>query len=431
MRSLYVRILLATVVTVAVSLAAFIGITRVVMGQSLGNLVKNTYAIQADQAARALQRGGSTELKGFIETLDTTFGVHHYVTDETGRDLVTGENRMRFLDAARAGHDNFGSVDGLFVYGRPSNLCNCWLLVSGPPPFSAWSFAPFYALVLVSIGVGSWLATVGIASPLRKVAATADQFGRGDLAARVQYRGGNEIGQVARSFNAMADRIQTLLTAERRLLQDISHELRSPLTRMNFAAELVRTAPDRDAAVDRLQVDLDRLGALVAELLTITQAEGDPTARRRLPVDIGALVHEIVQSSQIEAESGACRIIVTGSADGIVSGDAELLRRAIENVLRNAIRYSPPGADVEVTLRDESGRAVVEIRDVGPGVPPEALSRLFEPFFRVDASRQDATGGTGLGLSITYRAVQLHHGSVNVENAHPGLRVSLSLPTNG
>ena len=428
MRSLYVRILIATVATVALSLAVFMAISRVVIGRAIGELVKNTYTFQADQAARALQQGGAPELRRFVDDLNQTFHASHYLTDTSGRDQSDGTDRSALLSVVMASRDRFGSLEGRFVYARPSRDERYWLVVTGTPPFSGWQFAPFYALVVASILVVSWLAAVGIASPLRKVAVAADRFGQGDLAARVEYRGRNEIGQVARSFNVMADRIQTLMMAERRLLQDVSHELRSPLTRLNFAAELARTAPDRDAAIDRLQVDLDRLEALVGELLAITRAEGDPAARRFLPVDMDRLIDEVVDACEVEAVARPCAIVVTGHVSHKAPGDEELLRRAIENVLRNAIRYAPAGSDVDLSRAEEANQAVIRIRDYGPGVPAEALDRLFDPFFRVDPARQTDTGNIGLGLSITQRAVQLHHGTIHVENAAPGLRVTLTLP---
>lgn len=428
MRSLYVRILIATVATVVLSLAAFTLITRMVIGKAVGDLFRNAYTIQADQAARALEQGGRDELGRFVADLNQTFRVNHYLIDPSGRDQIDGADRSHFFDIARAAPDHFGFIDGVFVYARQTRDARYWLLVSGQPPFTPRSFVPFWVLAVGSILVISWLAAFGIASPLRKVAAAVDRFGQGDLAARVDYDSRNEIGQVARSFNGMADRIQTLVTAERRLLQDVSHELRSPLTRLNFAAELARTAPDRSAAIDRLQVDLDRLDALVSELLTITRAEGDPAARRLQPVDLGRLIADVVEAGHLEAAARPCVIAMSGSTSRSILGDEELLRRAIENVLRNAIRYAPAESVIDVITADEAERVVLRIRDYGPGVPPEAVDKLFEPFFRVDAARQMDSSNIGLGLSITQRAVQLHHGTVSAENASPGLRVTIALP---
>ena len=227
----------------------------------------------------------------------------------------------------------------------------------------------------------------------------------------------------------MAGRIETLLTAERRLLQDISHELRSPLARLNIGIELARTADDRGAAAIRLQKEVDRLTSLVGSLLEVTRVEGDPTTRRSEDVKVGVILRDVVQTCSLEAEARNCRLVVNEVAVRTLRGDPELLRRAIENVVRNAIRYAPPGTDVELRADDGPSGLVITVRDAGAGVPDESLPRLVQPFFRAEDARDySPSSGVGLGLSIAHRAVQLHHGTLIAENAHPGLRVKLTFP---
>jgi two-component system sensor histidine kinase CpxA len=262
------------------------------------------------------------------------------------------------------------------------------------------------------------------------MAKTADRFGQGDLAARVPAtRRHDEVGSLARSFNSMADRIQTLLVAERRLLQDVSHELRSPLARLAFAVELARTAPDRQAAINRLKREVDCLSGLVASLVEITRAEGDPLAHKFETLRVEEVLRDVVDSCSLEAEATGCRIAAAGSTSTEIRGERELLRRAFDNVIRNAVRYSPAGGTIEVACREQAGRVIVEVRDHGAGVPEQLLGRIFEPFFRVDESRHTMTGGVGLGLSIVRRIVELHQGTASAQNAHPGLRVTISFPT--
>jgi two-component system sensor histidine kinase CpxA len=227
----------------------------------------------------------------------------------------------------------------------------------------------------------------------------------------------------------MAERIETLMTAERRLLQDISHELRSPLARLHLAIELGRTATDREQAFARIQKEVDRLTAMVETLIEMTRAEGDPATRKSQPVQLAALVDDVVQSCNLEAQARKCRIVVNGDPGRTVSGDPELLRRAIDNVVRNAIRYAPAGSDIDVRVDDRDAATHISVRDGGPGVPEEVLPRLAQPFFRADESRDSATGGIGLGLAIAQRAIHLHHGTLSAENAHPGLRVTLTVPS--
>ena len=168
---------------------------------------------------------------------------------------------------------------------------------------------------------------------------------------------------------------------------------------------------------------------LVETLIEMTRAEGDPAARRTQPVQLAALVEDVVQSCLLEAEARHCRIVVAGEPGGLVSGDPELLRRAVENVLRNAIRYAPEGSDIDVRIEDRN--ALTQDQRTrrrsrrARGAPP----RLAQPFFRADDSRDSATGGVGLGLAIAQRAVHLHHGTLSAENAHPGLRVTLTVPS--
>lgn len=226
----------------------------------------------------------------------------------------------------------------------------------------------------------------------------------------------------------MADRIQTLLTAERRLLQDIAHELRSPLARLSFATAWLESGEDRPGAAAQIRKDIDRLSSLVGSLMEMTRAEGDPSARRRDPVNVGALIEEVAGDCQVEAGAkGSAIRTIHGEADW-VKGDAELLRGAVENILRNGIRYTAPGTIIEMQTRQAGGAIEIAVRDYGPGVPEPHIESIFAPSFRVDALRDSATGGVGLGLAIARRAIALHHGEVTAANANPGLRVTLRLP---
>jgi len=219
-----------------------------------------------------------------------------------------------------------------------------------------------------------------------------------------------------------------LLVAERRLLQDVAHELRSPLARLAFAAELARTAPDRDKAIDRLKRELDCLSSLVASLLDVTRAEGDPLADKLELVRLDHVLNDVVESCTLEAEARECRLTLSGSSTAMIHANRELLRRALDNVVRNGLQYSAPGSEIEITRRDVGDKTVICIRDHGPGVPKHLLMQIFEPFYRVDSARRASTGGVGLGLSIVRRIVDLHNGTVAAENTNPGLRVTISLP---
>lgn len=429
MRSLYVRILLVLVGTVLASLLAFLATFFAMTRPAQVRLIRQFQARQIEEAVATYQRSGVTALSAYLESLNRAWtGATHYLVDASDRDVVSGEDRSALVRARRGSLGTPPEIDGRLIIVEPTQNAPYRLLILAPPPFNVWSFVPYYVLILAAVALLSWLLAVAIVRPIRQLAGAVDRFGSGDLATRIPARRADEVGDLARAFNRMAERIETLLTAERRLLQDISHELRSPLARLHLASELARTATDRDLAFARIQKEVDRLTSLVETLIEMTRAEGDPATRKSQPVQLTALVDDVVQSCNLEAQARHCRIVVSGEPGGPVYGDPELLRRAVENVLRNAIRYAPEDSDIDLSLDHRNGCTRISVRDGGPGVPEEALPRLAEPFFRADDSRDSATGGVGLGLAIAQRAVHLHHGTLSAENAHPGLRVTLSLP---
>jgi two-component system sensor histidine kinase CpxA len=194
------------------------------------------------------------------------------------------------------------------------------------------------------------------------------------------------------------------------------------------AIELARSSGHQDSVLDRIQKESERLNTLVGELLQVTRAEVDPAARHSEPVALGTLLAGIVEDAQVEARAHGCEVKLSTMEAARVSGDPELLRRAIENVVRNAIRFAPQGTSVEVTLTSGKDQAGISVRDFGPGVPEEALPHIFTAFYRVDSDRTRASGGVGLGLAIARRAIELHHGTLHARNANPGLLVEMSIP---
>jgi two-component system sensor histidine kinase CpxA len=433
MRSLYARILVFHFATLVLSLIAFMTIDAIVSGEGSRDRFQELFALQVDGAVRAYEDGGAMELAPFLQRIDRSFTATHYLLDEHNRDLMSGQVMTPVLSPNRGGvvgrvvRRVIGSKSTFIVSSADKRYR--LLYVNGSNWQNLPAQLPYYLIVLVAAATIYSFVAVGIASSLKTISKTADRFGQGDLAARVpSTRRRDEVGSLARSFNSMAGRIQTLLVAERRLLQDVSHELRSPLARLAFAVELARTAPDRQAAINRLKREIDCLSGLVASLVEITRAEGDPLAHKFEALHVDDVLSNVVESCSLEAEASGCRIMASGSTAAEVRGERELLRRAFDNVIRNAVRYSPPGGSIEVACREQSGRVIVEVRDFGVGVPEQLLGKIFEPFFRVDESRQTTTGSVGLGLSIVRRILELHQGSVSARNANPGLRVTMSFP---
>jgi len=429
-RTVFAKILLWSLGTLVLALAAYFFISgdlaRRISGK--GGPFERTVAFQVDEAEETYRSRGPEALGRYLQRLHAYFGPQHFFTDPRGKDLVTGEDRSALLAAGQGSKGAPHFVGDRFVLVAPSQDGAYRLIATGRPPFTRWSFLPYYGLMLLVVALLCWMLAVNIASPLRELAHVVDRFGRGDLSVRVNSRRRDEIGDLARAFDQMAERIGTLLTAERRLLQDISHELRSPLARLSFAAELTRTAPDREAAVARMKKEIERLTSLVGALVEVTRAEGDPASQRLEDVDLGALAAELVDALQVEADARGSKLQFEGARPVIIRGDRELLRRALENVLGNAIRYAPPGSSIEVQQQTTPTSAALSVRDYGPGVPGEMLAKIFLPFFRADGSRDSQTGGVGLGLAIAQRAIAAHHGRIAAANAYPGLRVTLELP---
>jgi two-component system sensor histidine kinase CpxA len=388
---------------------------------------------QLEEARTAYETGGRPELQAFLETLDRIYSAMGILADENGRDVLTGEDRSALVRRARLGTPET-AVYRFFPMGnamlaRAAEDGRYWFFFIVPRTSLAPSFLtpPHLFFMAAAVLLCYWLA-LHLTSPVRALQKAVERFGGGDFTARVGSNRRDELGQLANTFDRMAGRMETLLTAERRLLLDISHELRSPLARLGVAVELARSGENLDAALNRIQKESDRLNALVGQLLQVTRAEGDPSSLRRDPVRLDELVQQLVDDSAIEAAARGCKLEYLRREPVTVDGDPELLRRAVENVIRNAIRYSPPAAAVEVTLARRNGRAVVDVRDRGPGVPEEALPRLFDAFYRVEKSRDSLSGGIGLGLSIARRAIELHKGGIRARNAQPGLEVELELP---
>ncbi len=225
----------------------------------------------------------------------------------------------------------------------------------------------------------------------------------------------------------MAQRLESMVKAQQRLLGDISHELRSPLARLGVALGLARqrSGAEANGALDRIERESDNLNEMISQLLTLTRLESGTDGRKPSEVDLAALVRDVAEDADFEARSLNRSVQVVWTEKCSINGVEELLRSAVENVVRNAVRYTPEGTAVEVALRRQNGGgdrfALISVRDRGKGVPEESLEKIFRPFYRTeDARDRQSGGGTGLGLAITERAVRMHGGTVEARNAKDG-----------
>jgi two-component system sensor histidine kinase CpxA len=429
LRSLFTKILLWFLATTLVSLAALLATSTLLVARfGPDDFFAHTIALQLDDARIAYEEGGAARLASYLRRLDAFYTSEHFMTDARGRDLVSGVDRSPLLARAKTSRSPFLSGGGRLAVVHDSVDHRYRLIALIHPRHRIWSFLPFYLWILLVIAFLCYVLAVHLARPLRRLRRTVERFGRGDLSARTHSTRGDEIGDLSRAFDRMAERIETLLNAERRLLLDVSHELRTPLARLRFAVELARTSNDREKALARIRKDVERLATLVDELLQLTRAEGDPSSVKPLSIPLHELLQALVEDCSLEAEMQRCELVLEVERPATVRGERELLRRAIENVLRNAIRHAPEGTAVRIGLGLGPGAVTITVRDHGPGVPEGSLEDIFEPFYRLGEDRGRSNGGVGLGLSIARRAVLLHQGRLGARNAGPGLLVTMELP---
>jgi two-component system sensor histidine kinase CpxA len=275
-----------------------------------------------------------------------------------------------------------------------------------------------------------------LTAPLARLRRASETYASGDLSMRVAPSLGarkDEVAQLAQAFDRMAEQLQALMGAQRQLLSDVSHELRSPLARLQVALGLARQRTDVHAGeeLDRIEREAERLNELIGQVLSLAKLESGVTAPAREPVDLAELLERVAADADFEARAANRRVEIANSTPVRIEGDTRLLQSALENIVRNAVRYTAEGTAVTLSLaRDgEKARWLVTIRDHGPGVPQEMLPRLFDPFVRVGDARDRASGGHGLGLAIAKKAIRAHGGEVFATNEPSGgLSVVVALP---
>lgn len=303
------------------------------------------------------------------------------------------------------------------------------------PPFAWWVRAMLLGVALAVSGLVSYLLARSVSTPVRRLQAAAHTLSAGDLDARagaeVTTRK-DELGALGREFDSMAERLGSLIAARQRLLRDISHELRSPLARMEMAIGLARQDPGGTAAqLDRVERESERLDQLIGHILEYARLERDPSTLRFEDFDVAELVRQIVHDAEFESQSPPDRLRVASDDTVTMRGDPSVLHSAIDNVVRNALLHGDREQPIEVTLSNDADAVRIAVRDHGPGVREEDLPHLFEPFYRAGAkdSNHVSTEGTGIGLAITERAAALHGGEVTARNAEGGgLIVTITLP---
>jgi two-component system, OmpR family, sensor histidine kinase CpxA len=407
-----------------------------------------------NDAVSAYEEGGPQQLREYLDNLETSQHVRAYLFNEQGEEIshrgapdwavriASGGPRLPrdgiVFPPPPVQRDSRASSDGKHRY----------TLVMGLPPGPRVFFGPRgmpvpgLIIAVLSSGLVCYFLAWYMTKPVASLRAATQLLAAGDLTARAgnpKSRRHDEIAGLVRDFDTMAGRLETLVKAQSRLLNDISHELRSPLARLNVALGLARqrSGPESASMLERIELEASRLNELIGRLLTLARLEDGEQRVPPTPVQLDEIVLNVTEDAEFEAQARHCHVrsdIPAGSWE--VRGQASLLHSAIENVVRNAIRYTREGSTVEIHLqRCESStssagaEAVVGVADCGSGVPPDALEKLFQPFYRLDDDRGRQTGGVGLGLAITERAVRFHGGRVAAFNrAEGGLLVEIRLP---
>jgi signal transduction histidine kinase len=287
------------------------------------------------------------------------------------------------------------------------------------------------SIALIAAAVVSIMLARYLSSPIVRLQKASRSLAAGALDTRVGApvtRRGDEVGRLARDFDAMAERIQALVVAKETLLRDVSHELRSPLARIRMALALAERRAGEASRPDlaRIEREAERLDALVGQVMTLTRLRTTDEPRRDV-VRLDTLVGEIVDDARFECPDA--KVEYAPAREISLRGDADGLKSAIENVVRNALTYGDRSKPIEVRLEDGADAVTVRVLDRGPGVPDAELERIFEPFYRTDKSRDHRQDGQGIGLAITSRVTELHGGRVTARNrAEGGLEIAIELP---
>lgn len=277
-----------------------------------------------------------------------------------------------------------------------------------------------------------YLLALYLTSPIRKLRYATRNLADGDMQTRVAPKLGmrrDELADLARDFDEMAERIESLITSQQRLNRDISHELRSPLARLNVALEIAKQKSNAETApiLTRIETESERLNEMIGRLLTLAKLESGAEELEPVRVDITELLREVAADADFEAKAKGKSVEISKADECVVMGSQNLLRSAVENVLRNAVRYTNDGTSVDVRLTANNGHASVKISDHGGGVPDDELAHIFRPFYRIGEDRTRKTGGTGLGLAIAERAVKAHKGTITAKNVNGGLEIEIGL----
>jgi two-component system, OmpR family, sensor histidine kinase CpxA len=438
---------LATILMIGVVPTITERLPVILPGDSELSIAPDALASGLSSAVSAYERDGAGAFVRAIQSVPMVLPRAFYLFDGQGKTLVETPPLAPFYakaaaDVLQGGHVRLFRFGYRTLFACPiqstSGRRYAAVVTLGDPVRRLFNSRLWFELGLAVIPVSliCMILSLYLTRPITSLQATAQRLAAGDLSARAipaNAKRTDELGQLARDFDVMAAQIQSLMTAQRRFVADVSHELGGPLTRMHLALALLRRqfTERNGGAIDRLERETAKLNNLVKQLLLLARMEaGSLPVEAMAPVSMRSLCENIVEDASFEAAHAQCQI--TGSRQDVtLLVYPQLLHRTVDNVLRNAIRYAPAGTEVSLDCRviEDSGQVILEISDCGPGVPEHILKDIFRAFFRAAPGRESGSGGTGLGLAIASEAVQLHGGTIEAVNRKEGgLRVTITLP---
>jgi two-component system, OmpR family, sensor kinase len=403
----------------------------------------------AQEASARLRNGGVAGLRMWLdETQGTYVGPSIYIVDYAGVDILgraLPERMMNYVHRLeRAGLMSKGvprdrEPNPLLLTPQFFDRDDSVYTILSDWPSDPWDAidtpdirAVLFVFALAISGLVCWSLALYVSKPVVRLQSSVRSLAAGNLDSRVGTefsRRHDELGVLARDFDTMADHVRTLVASKEALLRALSHELRSPLARLRVALSLGRRGSDLERQFDRIELETERLDAIIGQMLQLSHLRAIEPTRVRTPVDLTTLLTEVVEDARIEANAANKQVAWSPSLPTEIEGDPNLLRSAIENVLRNAVRFTREGTAVEVSMLRDGSNTRILIDDQGPGVPEGELTKIFEPFHRTAESRDRDSGGTGLGLAITERIVTLYGGEVRARNRNGGgLSVEIKLP---
>jgi signal transduction histidine kinase len=451
MRSLFLKIFLwfwATVIATGIALIlTFILEPRGVPSRwhaTLQDAARYSGAIAVEEA----ERGGAPAASAYIERFERETRLRACLFDSAGG-LIAGSDCASFQNMT-----SHVTVSNPSAFSMRYGIARVALALQGSSgrdyifvtelpagPRAAVGINPTaialqWSVALLVSGFICYLLTRYLTTPILRLRAASQQLAAGDLgtraAAMIEPRH-DELGDLVRDFDSMASRIEELVSGQRQLISDVSHELRSPLARLYVALDLARERKGNDPAFDHMEKDIGLLNEMIRRLLTVARLDPSAPPVPMTSVNLTEIVSQIVRDADFESRERNGSVKLTADEQFFVQADAKLLQSAIENIVRNAVAYTEPGTPVEVLLQSErrSNASFVRftVRDYGPGVHESELVSIFQPFYRVSDARDRQSGGAGLGLAIAERVIRIHGGTIRAENTTPrGLEVEILLP---